>query len=236
MSPNGISKRPVIEPAPSPRITQAERTRAQILDAAGEFLWSRPFRDMTVNRLMETTALSRAVFYRYFDDIHGLMLALLSRLEADVFEGISPWLSEAGDPVALMHESLAEEVRVCYRYGPFMKAINDAAGGDGQLEDEWHWFFKRFDDAVIDRVVEDQALGLIEAFDPGPIATALNRADAAMYILKFGSRPRSQPGPVLDSISRIWISTLYGPQWAAGRTSTLLRPSAQGAPEQKGSS
>jgi AcrR family transcriptional regulator len=217
------AKRLFAEPEPIPRIGRSERTRAEILDAAFEFLWSRPFRDMTVNSLMATTSISRSAFYRYFDDIHGLMQALLTRLESEILEGASPWLSENGDPVALLYESLAAEVRICYRHGPFIKAISDAAGTNAQLEDEWNWFLDRFDDAVSERIAADQELGLIEAFDPRPVATALNRVDAAMYVRAFGNRPRSRPEPVQDAITRVWISTLYGQQWATRRTSTLNR-------------
>jgi len=178
---------------------------------------------MTVNSLMATTSISRSAFYRYFDDIHELMQALLTRLESEILEGASPWLSENGDPVALLYESLAAEVRICYRHGPFIKAISDAAGTNAQLEDEWNWFLDRFDDAVSERIAADQELGLIEAFDPRPVATALNRVDAAMYVRAFGNRPRSRPEPVQDAITRVWISTLYGQQWATRRTSTLNR-------------
>jgi AcrR family transcriptional regulator len=217
------TKRLVAEPEPIPRIGRSERTRAEILDAAFEYLWSRPFRDMTVNSLMATTSISRSAFYRYFDDIHELMQALLTRLESEILEGASPWLSENGDPVALLYESLAAEVRICYRHGPFIKAISDAAGTNAQLEDEWNWFLDRFDDAVSERIVADQELGLIEAFDPRPVATALNRVDAAMYVRAFGHRPRSRPEPIQEAITRVWVSTLYGQQWATSRTSTLYR-------------
>lgn len=217
------TKRLVAEPEPIPRIGRSERTRAEILDAAFEYLWSRPFRDMTVNSLMATTSISRSAFYRYFDDIHELMRALLTRLESEILEGASPWLSENGDPVALLYESLAAEVRICYRHGPFIKAISDAAGTNAQLEDEWNWFLDRFDDAVSERIVADQELGLIEAFDPRPVATALNRVDAAMYVRAFGHRPRSRPEPIQEAITRVWVSTLYGQQWVTSRTSTLYR-------------
>jgi hypothetical protein len=76
---------------------------------------------------------------------------------------------------------------------------------------------------VSDRITADQYLGLIERFDPRPVATALNRVNAALYVRKFGQRPRSRPGPVLDGIARVWISTLYGQQFATSRTSTLKR-------------
>jgi len=223
MSQSRTAERLTAVPEPRPKIGRSERTRAEILDAAFEFLWSRPFRDMTVNSLMATTSISRSAFYRYFGDIHGLMEALLARLESEILEGASPWLSDDGDPVALLYESLAAEVRICYRHGPFIKSISDAAGTNAQLEDEWNWFLDRLDEATSERIVADQELGLIEAFDPRPVATALNRVDAAMYVREFGCRPRSRPEPVVDAITRVWISTLYGHQWATSRTSTLYR-------------
>jgi AcrR family transcriptional regulator len=223
VSPNRSPERLVAEPEPRPRIGRSERTYAEILDAAFEFLWSRPFRDMTVQSLMATTSITRSAFYRYFKDVPELVETLLMTLESEILDGASPWLTDDGDPVALLHASLAAEVRICYRRGPFLKAVSDAAGTDAHLESAWNLLLDRFDDAVSERIAADQQLGLIEAFDPRPIATALNRVDASLYVRAFGQRPRSRPEPVLDSIARVWISTLYGQQWAASRTSTLYR-------------
>jgi len=186
---------------------------------------------MTVNSLMATTSISRSAFYRYFEDVHALMGALLKRLESEILEGASRWLSEEGDPVALLHESLAAEVRICYRHGTLIKGVSDAAAADGQLEEEWNGLLDRFDDVVRERIAADQELGLIEDFDPRTVATALNRVSASLYIREFGQRPRSQPEPVLDAIARIWISTLYGQRWATSRKSTLHRKQVPAAPE-----
>ena len=172
MSHTRTTERLVAEPEPIPKIGRAERTRAEMLDAAFEFLWSRPYRDMTVNSLMATTSISRSAFYRYFKDVHELMENLLMRLESEILEGASPWLSDDGDPVALLYESLAVEVRICYRRGPFLKAVSDAAGNDARLEAAWNGFLDRFDGAVSERIAADQELGLIEDFDPRPVATA----------------------------------------------------------------
>ena len=63
--------------------------------------------------------------------------------------------------------------------------------------------------AVAARIEQHQAEGLIPAFDPRPVARALNRMDASLLIDAFGRRPRGKPEPVLDAITRIWTSTLY---------------------------
>ena len=174
---SGIS----VQPTPTRKIGKSERTRAEIHNAAFKFLWSRPFRDMTVDNLMKQTSVSRASFYNYFEDPHELMESLLAVLESDILEGANSWLTDDGDPVALLHESLAAEVAICYRCGPFLKAISDAAATDLRVENAWHSLLGRFDDAVSDRITADQKLGLIESFDPRPVATALNQVNASRW-------------------------------------------------------
>lgn len=220
----------VIKAAPTQVIGRSERMRAEILNAAFRFLWSRPFRDMTVNNLMEQTSVSRPSFYNYFADTHELMESLLAILESDILEGTNPWLSDEGDPVELLHESLAAEVHICYRCGPFLKAVTDAAGTDARVEAGWYGMLDRFDNAVSERVVADQELGLIESFDPQPVATTLNQVNASMYVRAFGQRPRGRPERVLDAISRVWISSLYGQRWVSSHKSTLYRQKGTTAP------
>jgi AcrR family transcriptional regulator len=220
----------VIKAAPTQVIGRSERVRAEILNAAFRFLWSRPFRDMTVNNLMEQTSVSRPSFYNYFADTHELMESLLTILESDILEGTNPWLSDEGDPVELLYESLAAEVHICYRCGPFLKAVTDAAGTDARVEAGWYGMLDRFDNAVSERVVADQELGLIESFDPQSVATTLNQVNASMYVRVFGQRPRGRPERVLDAISRVWISSLYGQRWVSNHKSTLYRQQGTTAP------
>jgi hypothetical protein len=59
MSLSRTAKRLTAIPEPRPKIGRSEGTRAEILDAAFEFLWSRPFREMTVNSLMQATSITR---------------------------------------------------------------------------------------------------------------------------------------------------------------------------------
>lgn len=83
---------------PASRVTKSDRTRSVILNAALEFIWSRPFRDMTVNSLMASTDLSRSAFYQYFDDVHHLMKTLLDMLAEEIFASVSLWFEGVGDP------------------------------------------------------------------------------------------------------------------------------------------
>ena len=216
-SPLRVSPRPVL------KIPKSERTRAAILNAALDFLWSHPFRDMTVNAVMASAGASRSAFYQYFGDLHTLMETLLDMVQEEIFDACSPWVTGVGDPVALMGEALAGLVQVGYERGPFLRAITDAAATDRRFEEAWRQFLGRFDDAASARIQADQEQGLIAHFDARPIAIALNRLDACTLIDSFGQHPRSQPEPVREALARVWISTLYGAEWLGKGSSNLVR-------------
>jgi AcrR family transcriptional regulator len=212
-----------VRPQPAPRVARSDRTRAAILNAALDFIWSRPFREMTVNSLMASTGVSRSAFYQYFNDRHELMETLLDMLKDAVGDAVKPWLAGVGDPVALLGESLTGLVRVCYQRGPFLRAISDAAATDKRLEKAWMQFSGGFDDVVCARIENDQEQGLVPVFDARAVAIALNRLDAYALIEAFGRRPRSQSEPVREALVRIWVSTLYGKEWVGKESSKLVR-------------
>ena len=205
------------------KIGKAERTRAAILNAALDFLWSHPFRDMTVNSLMAPTGVGRSAFYQYFKDLHELMETLLDTVRVEVLAVTGPWFTGVGDPVVLLNESLDGLVDVCYRQGPILRAIDDAAATDKRIEKAWAQFFGEFNDGVSTRIEADQDQGLIPDFAARPVAIALNHLDAYTLIEAFGRRPRSKQEPVREALTRIWISTLYGSEWLGKGSSNLVR-------------
>ena len=193
-----------------PTISKSARTRAAILNAALDFLWSHPFREMTIASLMAATDVGRSAFYQHFKDLDEVMEHLLEMVQMEIFDASNHWLTCIGDPVEAMHEAFAGLVRVCYDRGPFLRAISDAATTDERLEKIWQQFLEGFDIAGTARIEADQARGLIADFDAQPVAFALNRLNAYTLIQAFGRHPRQDPDPVREALLRIWISTLYG--------------------------
>ena len=210
-------------PEPTGKVTKADRTRAVILNAALEFIWSHPFRELSVNSLMASTGLSRAAFYQYFEDIHKMMETLLHMLAEEIFASANIWLEGVGDPVALLNESFQGLTQSCYQHGPFLRAVADASTTDERFEKSWGQFLSGFDDAGNARIQADQAQGLIATFDSRPVIFALNRVNAYTFIDAFGQRPRKQPKPIQEALARIWISTLYGDKYVEKGASNLIR-------------
>jgi AcrR family transcriptional regulator len=220
MSENRKSKSSLrVSPQSVPTVSKSARTRAAILNAALDFLWSHPFRDMTIAALMAETDVGRSAFYQHFKDLQEVMENLLEMLQDEIFEVAGPWLAYDGDhPTAVLHESVAGLVRVCHERGPFLRAITDAATTDERLERVWNQFLEGFDIAGTARIEADQARGLIADFEAQPVMYALNRLNAYTLIQAFGRHPRLDPEPVREALVRIWVSTLYG-------TDTLIEKS-----------
>ena len=190
------------------RLWKSDRTRQAILDAALGFLWTEPFRDLTVAELMVRR--QPVGFLPYFGDLHDLMKTLLDGLRQDIMEAAAPWLQCEGEPIARLERTLQQLVAVCQSQGPILRAVADAASSDEQLEMAWRQFLDAFDDAVAGQIENDQSRGLIAAFPARPIAVALNRMDAALLIERFGRHPLGDPDEVAQSLTQIWTSTLYG--------------------------
>ena len=212
-----------VSPQPSLKIGKSERTRAAILNAALDFIWSHPFRDMTVNSLMTPTGVGRSAFYQYFKDLHEVMETLLETVKVEIMAITGPWFTGVGDPVVLLNESLVGLIDICYRRGPILRAIDDAAAIDKRLEKAWAQFFGEFNDAACARIEADQKQGLIPDFAARPVAIALNHLDAYTLIEAFGRHPRSKQKPVREALARIWVSTLYGSKFVRSGSSNLVR-------------
>ena len=202
---------------------KSERTRQAILNSAMDFIWTRPFNEMTVSSLMAPTGASRAAFYQYFKDLHELMETLLDLLQDEIFVAAAPWITGTGDPVSLLCEGLDGLVRVCYERGPFLKAISDSAASDKRFENAWEKFLGGFDDAGCALIKADQEQGLIPDLDPYSVMFALNRLNAYTLISAFGQHPRKEPEPIRDALALIWVSSLYGAEYIGTGSSTLVR-------------
>lgn len=189
---------------------KSAQTKQAIVTAARDFLWNKPFRELTVRELMSVTGTSRPAFYQYFSNLHRLMEHLLEELKNEILVAASPWFSGVGDPVESLDRSLEGLVYVCYQNGPFVRAILEAVTMDSELESAWNKFISGFDQAVCEKIQQDQAVGLIPEMDAMQVSVSLNRMDVGVTVKNFGQLPRSNPDKVAESLKRIWKLTLYG--------------------------
>ncbi len=106
----------------------------RILDAASRLLRDRRFRDLTVDAVMAEAGLSRTVFYRHFESLGDLVIPLLEELGAT--------LEDAGDhhEVDYVNRVLTRVVAIAVEHGPLLRAIDEAASHDDEVERAYREF------------------------------------------------------------------------------------------------
>jgi len=206
---------------PRRRRTPEEAERA-ILAAARSFLEERPFREMTVEGVMDRTGLSRPAFYAYFRDRYDLVTRLVEGIGGLLFALDRHWLAGSADggreeASEVLIGALRGGSETFVRYGPVLRAIADAANQDSRVEEVYRFgLIERLVGAVADRISRDIKAG-VSPGDLEPEETA--RALVLMterYLLDAFGRPSSRPSrakvaAVVGALEKVWVRTLYGP-------------------------
>jgi AcrR family transcriptional regulator len=198
------------------RPEEAERI---ILAAARSFLREHPFREMTVERVMARTGLSRPSFYVYFGDRYELVTRLLEGLGGLLYAVDLPWTS--GDPgrgreeaMASLRDALRRRVEAFAEYGPVLRAIADAASYDSRIEELYRsGLLETQIRAVEARLARDAAAGLsTQNLDRREISRALVLMSERYLLDAHGGPPTDTPSVsfLASTLAEIWIRTMYG--------------------------
>jgi len=173
-----------------------EIAESEIVAAAEALLRERPFRDLTVDEVMQRTDLSRPSFYVYFRDRHDLVLRVFEHVGADLIE-----LSERRrDPSLALHAL----IDVFVEHGPVLRALADAAADNPGVEEAYRALVQRFVDATA-RHIERRVGG---SLDPGEIAKALVWMTERYLNLSLGREPLTPRDTVAQTLGEIWARVL----------------------------
>lgn len=192
------------------RRQQPEETRRQILQAAEAFLRERSYREMSVDALMARTGHTRTVFYRHFDDLSSVVLALMAEVGAELVEVGRTWgeLEHASREAARTH--LAAFVDFHARNGVLVAAIDEAAHHDDEVE--------RAYTALVEQFIAITETAIAARLRAGALGAELDAPEAARalvwmlnrYLLDaFGGGRQADRERVLDTVTTIWTRTLY---------------------------
>ena len=201
------------------RRRRPEEAERAILAAARSFLSEHPFREMKVEDVMARTGLSRPAFYAYFKDRYELVTRLLEGIGGLLFAVDRRWL--VGDPgvgrgesAAVLREALGGGAETFRRYGPVLRAISDAASYDERVEEVYRGgLIERLIVAVEARIFRDVAAGITPVgLDPRELARALVFMTERYLIDAYGSPRANNTDAVVQTLQKVWISTLYGPK------------------------
>ena len=207
---------------PARRRRRPEEAERAILAAARSFLERNAFREMTVERVMARTGLSRPAFYAYFRDRYEVVTRLLEGIGGLLFAVDRRWLAgaeESRDEARLiLADALRRGAETFARYGPVLRAISEAASQDERLEEVYRYgLIERLICSVAERIERDRERGLTaKGVDPEEAARALVLMTERYLLDAFGkqeARPsREKTEAVVETLVAVWASTLYGPE------------------------
>jgi AcrR family transcriptional regulator len=207
---------------PARRRRRPEEAERAILAAARSFLERNAFREMTVERVMARTGLSRPAFYAYFRDRYELVTRVLEGIGGLLFAVDRRWLAGAEESREEARLILADALRrgaeTFARYGPVLRAISEAASQDERLEEVYRYgLIERLICSVAERIERDRERGLTaKGVDPEETARALVLM-TERYLLDAFGKPEARPSrekteAVVGTLVAVWASTLYGPE------------------------
>lgn len=191
---------------------QRESTRAEILAAAEAFLRERPYRELSIETVMERTGLTRTAFYRHFDDVPDLVLRLLAEVVKDLYALGERWAASAGEDFpAPAVAGLNGVVEFFARHGPLLRAVAEAAATDAQVERGYQQLREMFIEMTAGTLDRLSAGGQLQVPDTRAMARALNLMNESFLLEEFGREPFGDPDTVLAIVETIWIRVL-GPR------------------------
>ena len=189
----------------SPEVAEQE-----IIDAAEALLRERPFRELTVDEVMRRTDLSRPSFYVYFRDRHHLVLKVVERLSAESAAGADIWYQAEGSGREVIREATAAVVDVFVRHGAVMQALADAAADDLEVEAAYRGTLEFFVESTARHIEREVEAGNMLPCNVWETARALSIMNQRYLTAVLGRHPVAEPEVVIDTITTIWVRTLYG--------------------------
>jgi TetR/AcrR family transcriptional regulator, ethionamide resistance regulator len=181
-----------------------DEARRRIRDAATRLLRERDYRDLSVDAVMAEAGLARTVFYRHFDGLPALVLSLLEEFHAS--------LMESGDPAdpEYLRRVLVRAVDVARRNGPLLRAIDDAARHDPDVERAYREFVSWSIDTTAAIYAEGVASGRVrEAPDLRATSQALTLMNGAFLSDTLGRADGDvSPELAVEVLWTIWARVL----------------------------
>jgi TetR/AcrR family transcriptional regulator, ethionamide resistance regulator len=170
-----------------------EEARERIVAAAEKLLLEVQYRDLTVDLVMCEAGLSRTVFYRHFDGLPDVLLALLRNIEAEL---AAPMDAGPPDGETWLRDLLAGSVETFARYGPFLRALDHAAGQDAEIEAAYC--------AVVARFTAETAEAMGGGERAYELARALNLMNGHYLMDTLGKDPDFDRELALETLLTIW--------------------------------
>jgi len=179
--------------------TRREAARERIVAAAERLLGDRPYRELTVEEVMQAAGLSRTVFYRHFDGLPELVLSLFE----EVTRGLMAELRAAPGPGAT-RGILQAAVDAYAEHGGLLRAVDEAASHDADIETAYRTVRDAFTGVMAGQIQDGMAAGRIRPGNAYELARALNLMNASYLLETLGRDPDFDRGLAVETLMAVW--------------------------------
>ena len=157
-----------------PHARAPRRQNQRILDSVEELLRIRAFRELSVEDVMATAGMSRTTFYRILPRSRIDSPARLEAIAVEIREASKLWV-ETSAILTPLEESGVGLIEAYRRHGRLLlRAFNDAAATDPQVEEAWRISIDTFIDRATKRITGlNPPAGCTNVADPRQTARAL---------------------------------------------------------------
>ncbi len=184
-----------------------------ILATAERLLGERSFADISVDDLAKGAGLSRPTFYFYFKSKEAVLLSLLEPVIAGAdaeFDGAIQRLPT--DPRRVWRNGIKAFFTAFASHRALARSATEALATSSELRTVWSGFMQKWIDQTAAMITAERARGAApETIPATDLATSLNQMnERTMMAALSAETPAVNEERVVDTLTHIWVSSIYG--------------------------
>jgi len=181
---------------------------------AERLLRERSIADISVDDLAKGAGISRSAFYFYFPSKDAVVLTLVDRIVEEAAAARDAASQTASDPAAAWRASIEIFYEIIGSQRSVVRAAVDLGAINAEARALWSQILEGWVQDVTERIESERARGAApDGLAARDLATALVQANERVLRAIFVEEAPAVPEEsVIDVLSHIWLSAIYGPQ------------------------
>jgi AcrR family transcriptional regulator len=183
------------------------------METAERLLENRSLGEISVDDLARGAGISRSSFYFYFSSKDDVVLTLIDRLVEEATQSRDKALERPGkDPVAAWRETIEIFYRTLGAHRAVIRAASDLSTTNSEARGLWAEIMEGWTNHVIEQIEAERKRGAaLGDTEPRALATALLQMnERVMRAIFVEETPAVAEDQVIDTLSHIWVSAIYG--------------------------
>jgi TetR/AcrR family transcriptional regulator, ethionamide resistance regulator len=183
------------------------------MQTAERLLEERSLGEISVDDLARGAGISRSSFYFYFSSKDAVVLTLIDRMVDEATHSRDRALERLSkDPVAGWRETIKIFYRTLGSHRAVIRAASDLSATNAEARTLWAQIMEGWTVHVIERIEAERERGAaVSGTEPRALATALLQMnERVMRAIFVEETPAVAEDQVIDTLSHIWLSSIYG--------------------------